>query len=696
MFDTLESILAATCSALRPSESLTVSEAAEKYRYLNNPGSYVGYWDNSVAPYLVEPMDELTSLEFTGEIFVGPARCGKSDLFFNWMGRSAICDPADMMVVHMTQNTARDWSQGDLQKVFRHSKAIGECVTPGSQNMSAHRINFLSGMRLLVKWPTVTELSGKTIPRIWLMDHDRMPLDIDKEGAPYFLAKKRTQTFKRFGMTVAESSPGYDIEDPKWRPPEVAPHMAPPTKGILALYNRGDRRRWFWPCPHCEEGFEGDFNLLHWPDSEDMLEAAEAAYMACPHCGGVIYHDPQDGTPGKHELNQSGDWLKEGQIWVPGKGRRGQGVRSDTASFWLKGTAAAFTDWKTLVYNYLKANEEYEKTGAEEALKTTVNVDQGLPYLPKAAETDRLPETLKARAQDYGERVVPEGVRFLIATIDVQKNRFVVQVHGIGSGGDYWVIDRYEVRKSERTDDDGERFWVNPGAYPEDWHLLLDEVLLKTYPLADGSGRVMQIKATACDSGGRAEATKNAYEFWRWLRDDEEVSSNHPDLFRRFQLVKGASQKTAPRVQISYPDSDRKDRHAGARGEVPVLFINGDMLKDQLNKMLERTEPGGGRINFPEWLPDWFYGELTVERRGSKGWEKPSKARNEAWDLMVYCIAIATYKPIRIELIDWNDPPSWASDWDTNDLVLDSSDNKQFASQQKSEYDLSKLGEILA
>ena len=76
-FATLEDMIVATAEAVRPPERLTVSQAAEKYRWLNNPGHYVGPWDNSKAPYLVEPMDEMTSLDFTGLAFVGPARTGK-------------------------------------------------------------------------------------------------------------------------------------------------------------------------------------------------------------------------------------------------------------------------------------------------------------------------------------------------------------------------------------------------------------------------------------------------------------------------------------------------------------------------------------------------------------------------------------------------------------------------------------------
>ena len=689
-FDSLEQIIAATCEAVAPSENITVSQAAEKYRYLRNEGSYVGPWDNRIAPYLVEPMDVLTSLEYEGMVFVGPARCGKSDMAFNWIGHTSICDPADMMIVHMTQNTARDWSQGDLQKMFRHSPKIGEKVRPGKQNLNSHRVSFTSGMRLLIKWPTITELSGKTIPRLWLMDYDRMPLDVDKEGSPFQLAKKRAFTFGRFGMTVAESSPGYNVDDPKWKP--TGAHEAPPTQGILALYNRGDRRRWYWPCPHCKEAFEPDFSLLSWPDSRDIAEAAELAVMNCPHCGGVIHHDNNDEykTPGKTELNQHAKWVKEGQILLPNGAIAGNARRSDIASFWLMGTAAAFGDWKGLVGNYLRANEEYEKTGSEEALKTTVNVDQGKPYLPRAAQTDRLPENYKARAKDLGEKVVPEGVRFLIATVDVQRNRFEVQVHGYGVGGDVWIIDRFDIKKSERIDGDGERYWVNPGSYLEDWNLLIDQVLLKTYPLADGSGRVMQMKAVGCDSGGREGVTKNAYNFWRHLRDNEDG-----ELHRRFQLVKGATSKSAPRVQLSYPDTDRKDRHAGARGEIPVLLINTNQIKDQVSNKLERTEPNGGMVNFPNWLGDWFYNELTVERRTAKGWENPREARNEAWDLLTYAEAISLSRIVRIELIDWEDPPSWAADWPENDLVADSNDNKRFTDQPKSDYNLSKLAEEL-
>lgn len=687
MYDCLEQIVVDVAELVRPPERLFVWEAAERYIQVNNPGNYVGPYRADITAYMKEPMEVLTSTEYTGMIFVGPAQCGKTDVVLSWMGYSAKCDPADLMVIQPTQASARDFSKRRIDRLFRNSPDVHETVLPGRQNQNTFDTQFKNGMMVTLSWPTISELSGKPVPRLWLSDYDRMPQNVDGEGSPFDLAKKRATTFRRFGMTVAESSPGYAVENPKWI--SKSPHEAPPTEGILALYNRGDRRRWHWDCPACDNSFEPDFELIHYPDTSDHMEAAENAWMACPHCGNRIEHRQ------KAQLNRNGRWVKDTITVTHEDGTTEvREVRADIASFWLKGAAAAFADWKVLVLNYLKAAEEYEKTGSEEALKTTVNTDQGLPYLPKKSQTNWLPEEMKAKALDLGEKVVPEGVRFLVATIDVQKRKFVVQVHGVGVGGDTWIVDRFDISRSKRRapDDETQFLWVDPGAYPEDWHLIVDEVLLKSYPLDDGSGRRMQIKVAGSDSGGQEGVTTNAYAFWRWLRDEcEEVG-----LERRFILIKGSSNRNAPRIQVSFPDSDRKDRKAGARGEVPVLMINSNQIKDQAMAMLDRKDPFGGRVSFPIWLPDSFYSELTAEtRHATRGWENPKRQRNESWDLLAYSIALCLWRPVSIEQIDWSEPPSWASEWDSNDLVFEEETGRRFGKNPGPRKSLADLGKNL-
>lgn len=687
----LEDITLSLLGILKPPERLSVSQTAAKYRRLNNPGSYIGPWKNSACPYMVEPMNELSSRIHDSLIFVGPAQCGKTDgLILNWAAHSIKSDPMDMIIYSPTSAAARDFSLRRIDRLNRHSPDIGGLLSKSRDSDNRLDKQYASGTLLTLSHPSVTEFAGKPIPRVALTDYDRMPEDVDGDGSPFDLASKRTTTFGSQAMTVAESSPSKPIEDLKWI--AKSPHEAPPAKGIFSLYNRGDKRRWFWPCPHCDRYFEGQWQHLQWDGTKPTdLEKAESVYMVCPVSGCVIEEDD------RFEMQQWGMWVKDGER-IDEKGRRvGIGQRTLTASFWVKGVAAAFTTWKKLVSTYIAVNKEWESTGSEEALKKFYNNDLAEPYVPKGIDSIRIPEHLKTRAEDFGsypakpdERVVPPGVRFLIACVDVQKNAFVVQVHGICPGApcDITIVDRFSIFKSNRLDHDEERSWVKPHTYAEDWDLIEEQVMRATYPLADLSGRRMMVKLTLCDSGGKAGVTTRAYDFYRKLRRENKHA--------RFHLVKGDSAPGQSRTRVSFPDASKKNRSAAARGDVPVLMLNSNILKDDLNGRLDSMVPGSGHIRFPNWLPDWFFVELCAEVRTEKGWICPDHTRNEAWDLMYYAIGGTASKLLLIEHLNWEKPPGWAQDWDTNDLISEPDAPIRFAQPKNKDYDFAKLGSDLA
>lgn len=674
------------CDLLRPPEHLSVSQAASKYRYLNNPGSYSGPWDNTLAPYMTEPMDELLNPALKGVVFVGPAQSGKTDsLILNWLTYSVRCDPMDLILYSPSMAAARDFSIRRVDRLHRHSPEVGQRLSSSRDADNKFDKHYSNGMLFSLSWPSSTEMAGKPIPHVALTDYDRMEENIDGEGSPYDLASKRTTTFGSFAMTCAESSPSRPLEDPRWI--ARTPHEAPPTTGILALYNRGDRRRMYWPCPHCHQYFEGLFTMLKWDEQSDDVSTAETVRMECPKCGHDIH--PNE----RHEMLQWRMWLKDGEA-IDKQGRRyGKPVRSSIGSFWLKGVAASFAPWKQLVETYLVASREYENNGDEEPLKKFYNTDLAEVYIPKSMENERIPEYLKARVERFGEedeRVVPEGVRFLVAVSDVQKNMFVVQVHGISPGApfDMVLVDRFDIRKSKRIDEDGDAHWIKPGSYLEDWDELIEHVMEKSYPLQGDPSRRMAVKLTLCDSGGREGVTTNAYNFYRKLRNE--------NLHGRFHLVKGDHSPNWPRARVTFPDAIRKDRNAGARGDVPVLMLNSNLIKDALSNRLDCLEPGKGMYRFPEWAPDWWYREMCSEIRTPKGWENPSHTRNEAWDLSYYCIGACVSKLLLLEHIDWSNPPGWCGEWDKNDLIHLTDMPKNFAEDRISGYDFSKLAERLA
>ena len=634
---------------LRAPRRMPVADAVGTYMRVPMGAGNSVPWDPDLAPYVIEPMKCLASREYDAVVFVGPARTGKTiGLIDGWIVYNIVCDPADMLVIQVSEEKAREHSKKRLDRTFRCSPEVKNRLSPRRNDNNVYDRTFRAGNYLKLGWPSVNIMSSSDYKSVALTDYDRFPEDIDGEGDAFSLASKRTTTFMSSGMTLVESSPGRDIRDTKWR--RTTPHEAPPTTGILSLYNRGDRRRLYWPCPHCGEYFQPEMdNMTGYRDSSDPVLASEAAFLQCPACKGRITPDM------KRALNMKCVWLRDGQS-IDRKGQvSGDGRRSRIASFWMEGPAAAYQTWAQLIYKYLTAEQEYESTRSEETLKTVINTDFGRPYLPRASLEQRKSELLEQRAEDVPKRSVPDGVQFLTATVDVQAGRdrrFVVQVTGYGSMGERWIVDRYNIRYSLRCDGNGESIQVDPASYPEDWDLLLTDVFEKTWPLASDSSKGMRLMSMAVDSGGEDGVTDNAYKFWRRCRRE--------GLGKRIYLFKGDSVRRSKLIQRTFPDNTgRSTRRAQATGDVPLYLLQTDALKDRVNNALWRDSPGPGYVHFPAWLGSWFYDELTYEERSNEGkWSKPGRGANEAFDLLVYADALAILSGY--EKIKWPSAPEWA------------------------------------
>ena len=640
---------------IRPPRRMKPSEAATAY--LRNDR---GPWSAELAPMMIEPLDLLGSREYQGIVFIGPARGSKTmSLVLGGITYVVTCAPGDMLVSHMTQDAARDFSRTDLDRALRHSPELHSRLSPRARDDNTYDKFFRSGMMLKIGWPAVSQLSAKTLKYVMLTDYDRPANrdNVDGEGPYWDLGFKRIQTYMSRGKCVAESSPGEDFRDPHWK--ARTKHEAPPARGILSLYNRGTRARWYWPCQHCRYFFQAEPGLGNFPvpkfeelekmvlTSDLMSLAAELAHVVCPDCGAL--HDMEN----RPAMNAAGKWVHDGQT-IDRLGRiYGQKRRSQIASYWLGGPAASYQRWDSLMLKYLQALQGYVRTGTEDELRATTFTDQAAPYLPRAVAKRRSADELLKRAEteDWPQGLVPAGVRFLIAAVDVQAHRFVVQVFGFGVGLEGWLVDRFEITASKRPE--GARFAaIDPAAYAEDWDVLIEEVMERTYNL-DGLDGYLQPFLTLCDSGGKAGVTERAYDAWRRF--------SRRGLAPRFRLVKGDGRINAPRIQQTWPDArGRNARAANARGDVPVLLINVNVLKDACAGDLARDVPGPGYMHLPKWLDVQVFEELTAEIRGDKGWIREKGAPNEAFDLHVYaragCIVIGAEK------IDWPRPPKWAAE----------------------------------
>lgn len=636
------------------------ADAIEKYAKLPT-----GPWDRSLAPMMVEPVNYLASREYTGITFVGPARGSKTfTLIEGGLTYVVLCAPGDIQITHITKDLARRFSKVDLTRLISHSPELAAQISPRPQDDNVFDKHFRSGMSLDVAWPTAGQQAGKTLRWAFLTDYDRMENrdDVDGEGTLWGLAKKRIQTYMSAGKIVCESSPGGEYDPRDWVP--AGPHEAPPATGILAIYNEGTRARFYWPCLSCGEFFQASpgLELFNLPSFDellqeirrwDLLERAQSfAVIGCKHCGAAHRMD------NKRELNLRGRWVHEGES-IDAAGRvSGTRRNTDTVSYWLGGCSAAYQRWDSMIFEYLKGVLTFSQTGDEGPLKKTVNTDQAMPYLTRAVAKRRAANAFADRLEDYAPRgMVPEGVRYLVATIDVQAHRFVIEVHGFGIGHETWLIDRWTISGSQRVEHGGTFCAVQPASFVEDWLPLLPQVANKEFPLAENRDLCMHPVITFCDSGGEDGVTDKAYKFWRWVRDR--------GMGRRLMLVKGDGNPDKPQYQQTYPDArGRKDRQASAIGDVPVWLLNSNFFKDAIHADLEIMVPGPGYVHLPRWLEPEYFMELTAETRDpvKKTWAKISQNRpNEAWDLRYYARAASVI--LGADLIKWNEPeriPTWA------------------------------------
>ena len=674
MFGSAKNVIKEASAIVRPPVRMTVAEAAEKYVHIKVPGKYNGPYKNDMSPAMVEPAECITSRNYEEIAFCGPAQSGKTQgLVLNPVAHAVKCDMMDMMIVEKDRSSARDFSRKKLDRLLNMSPELNSQMANSRNADNTHDKMFKSGIFVNIGWPTRNQLAGKTIGRIFLTDYDRMPDDVGGEGSAFSQAGQRTTVFMSKAMALAESTPSKDVEDPEWE--DTGTHEAPPTKGILGIYNSGDRRRLYCQCPFCDDYFMPSPypSAFFTPENGSVEERAELAGLICTGCGEIISQEYEN------DIRYSGVWVGDGQSIDANGEIHGEKIRSTRASFWQVGVFAAFRSWRSLITKYLRAYDNYERTGDEEELKNVYNQNFAAPYIYEGQKSNnKTIAFMSERAEPLDRFFVPNGCRALIAAVDIQggaKARFEVSVIGFGEGDQKWPIDRYAIEWSGRGTEEN-KIRINPASFLEDWDILKEKIINATYRI--DSDMELGIRAVAIDTGGESGVTKNAYSFWRNLEQNDK---------NKVLLIKGASHKAAPPVEKRFPDTAKvQNSKSGSHGDVPVYFINGDNMKDRVDGDLNRTEEGYGYIHFPTWYKDEHYEELIAEKRTTKGWELKSGKPNETLDLFYYTYGIWHFLGGFTGEF-WKNPPHWARDFTSNSCVVSkdsrvNSNNKTSASRR--------------
>lgn len=595
MIATVELVERRIAEAWRPPIRLSLADWADKHYVLPAGDANAGRW--RTIPYQRGPMDAITDPSIERVTWMKSSRVGYTRALLCAMGYFIEHDPCPILVVQPALDDAIKHSKEDVAPMLRDVPILRGLVAEPKAKDGHNTLldkEFRGGSLSLVGANSPRGFR-RTSRRVVLFDEvDGYPASAGSEGDPIELGIRRSEYYWNRKIIMGST-------------PTLSGHSK-----IEELFWEGDQRRYYVPCPECGEFQVLYFENMRWPDGRPT-----EAYFVCTVNGCVIEHRH------KRDMVEAGEWRAEKPEHFTEENRH--------ASFhiWAAYSYSPNATWGQLAVEWLKANR-----GNHETLKTYVNTVRGETY--KQPSEAPAWEPLMQRREVYSPGTVPFGPLFLVAGVDVQKDRLVYEVVGYGRGKSSWSID-YGILPGDTSDLAG-------GPWPQ-----LDALLARSFPHAGGAE--LPIRILAVDSG------YNTQTVYGWAR-------KHP--INRVIAIKG---QEAGGVLIGTPSPvEVNDRGRKLKRGYKVWPVCGAIAKTELYGFLrlelptDNTPPPPGFCHFPQYDEKYFM-ELTAEqlvpRRTARGyvrleWSLIPNRENHALDCRVYArAAAAVFGLDRFAESDW-------------------------------------------
>ncbi len=536
------------------------------------------------------------------------------------IGYHMAADPCSILVVQPTIPDAEGYSKDELAPMLEDVPALSGKVAREDDTLTKKR--YAGGTLTLVGANTETGFRRITVRVVILDEVSAYPVDTGTDGDPVRQAEGRS--FSAFNRKIIAGS-------------------TPNRFGFCRInksFLASDQRHFFVPCPHCKH-----MHVLEWKNFKYPSQNPEKAHFVCPSCRKEITEKY------KQSMTDAGEWRsvkpftcceteQEPSRWDD----RGRPICKECDTPYISGHAgfhiwAAYSDLPNARWGKLASYYEDVKDNPEEK-QVFINTILGETYRDDAVTLES--HNFYERREEYGDEhdgKLPEGVHVILASVDTQDDRLELCVAGFGVKEETWLLNKQIFHgrpDDESTQDQLLRALSKLYSHPAGFHL--------------------PISMCALDVQGH------------FYTDMMLFCAKHSDFIIP---IRGGNKVNAPAVT---PPS-RNNMH-----KIPLYTLGVNNIKTRLAKRLNYKYPGGGYIHFPisnEFEIDYFeqLTSETVVREEVNGipyerWQNLRKARNEAWDLLVYLLAL-------LWLInpDLSELPEGISDDEFDDEEYDQSDD---------------------
>jgi phage terminase large subunit GpA-like protein len=579
-----------------------ISEYAENKRILPPNTPFPGPWDNSITPYLIEPMNNMSPhSDVQHTAVMKGAQIGftaaAENIIAYWIDES----PAEILYVSATEDLLEKWAVKRLDPMidscgFRHK------IYAQTENKQSRRTGDKTFTKEFVGG-TLDMASAQSAAGL-RSDAKRILIRDEIDGAPRML---RTGEGDWLDVSYARTK-AYGHRK------KILDLSTPTVFGeslINDQFEWGDQRVYMVPCPRCKKYQKlvmGTDKSRHGLKGETKKGKIWKVYYLCDYCHKAFFNH------NKTEMLRAGRWEPTGKSHSPL-------YRSYQISS-LYSPVGMFS-WEEVWLEYMKANEK------PDGMRSFVNLVMGEPFKESGARPD-IKKVIELRG-NYRQGKAQEGVLFLTAGIDVQRgsetnennpSRIEMEVVGHGAGYRTWSLD-YKVFMGTVLDPYGGA-WAALDKWARDGGL--------TYKRKDG--KEFSVNMIFIDSGD-GNVTDVVYRFagtWQNTFPCKGFSA-----LRRRKTEKGDE---------AGPSNFRRYRAARLNADIMLYEISTNYYKTHLYNNLKigyqaTGEQRPGFCAFPVDYDERFFRMLTAEEKHSDGSFHAGNRRNEALDCRVYALCAA-------------------------------------------------------
>ncbi|MGB0696732.1 MAG: terminase gpA endonuclease subunit [Rhodospirillaceae bacterium] len=519
------------------------------------------------------------------------ARTGFTLILSAALLRELQTNPGPLALVFPGQTMCDDMAKTSIEPLLRDNAQIGDLLTiPLDSQRHKAGTYPVPGGSLKIRPMVARTLRGFGFRIVVIDELDQCPTDLEGEGDPVTLSRKRCETFQRDQMLLVGGSPStYD--------------------GLTAKhFSAGTREIWAVQCPHCDDhfsyGFERDRTIEMLGDDAVLpvpvtglkfkREGGLKVWLDCPSCGATIDETEKD------RLNSRGKFV--GCNPEPDPGHR---------SFWIWSAYSENVSWSGIVNEFLsvKSNPAH--------LKAWVNTTLGMPW---AEASDRI-KASDIKSSDFGDAAgdaLPDDAVLVTVGVDCQKDRLEAIRTAFGPNGEAWIVDHAVLRGDTNL----------PESHPDSPWGALEEYRLR--PSQHPKWGRLPVTAMCVDHGYRSQMVE------RFVR---------PRFRQGVYAVKGAS--NVPNTVV--PTRNQMERKVN--GEPAIIDVNAIKNEIYTGLLLDPGVPG--KLNVPnpgarDWCTQDFWKQLRAEERvqdpktGREVYKRVKKGTPaEVIDGTVYCFAAA-------------------------------------------------------